>query len=222
MRGSLYRWSALILCLLLFWNTLSAAFAKPIKSDPNIVHGGCSALQDLLKQKPKYQPDKDILYDKAVGVKGRDDKGELGLTLIPLDYPGDPEVGAKSVCFAYLILTNLSEEGERASQVVELSYSQPKKEKYVLHARNLTTDKYIPHKQVQEATKSIGWQVELDETQQADPDNGRAALFIPDDNPELLGCAVKTASEHTFIVFGLALGGFFAGYIFGTIIFSWW
>ncbi len=220
------RWRTLpwLLCTLILWYVAAPCFAKPLESQSDITRSGNQALRDILREKPQYKPEKKIVYDKAVGVKGKDKKGPVGVTLIPLDQPGDPEVGAKPIAMGYLVFQDLDKEKPRDTQVVQLSYEQKEKDQYVLHALNLTTGQQAPDEQIAEITKNT-WQVELNETQQADRTNNNAAIWVPDDNDEAVCFAVKTTSEHTwFIVLAVAcaFGGFYIGYSFGTIFFNWW
>jgi len=147
------RWRGLpwLLCCVLLWYVAAPCFAKSLESQTDIVRGGSRALRDILRQKPEYKPDKEILYDKAVGAKGQDKKGFVGLTLIPLDQPGDPDVGAKPVTIGYLVYQDLGKEKPRDTEVLQLSYEQRERDEYVLHALNLTTGERVPDDQLAEA-----------------------------------------------------------------------
>ncbi len=204
----------LVGCVLMTWLTCHNVCAKPIRPDPNIAQGGCRALDDLLLQKSALKPNKKVLRDYALGIDAKDDKGPLGITLIPLLYPGDPAVRAKAIRLGYLVATDLSKNRQRGDQVLELSYSQPDKGKYRLHIGNLTTGKWISDKMVSQVVKRTEWFVKLNSSQQRDPQNGHSALYLPDGRQDVLAMVIKTKSERTW--WGLFPSRYLMGGLFGA------
>lgn len=211
----------LVLCTLLVWLTCYQAFAKPVKSNEKVADVGRDALKDALGRVPGYEGvGNKIAWDKAVAGVVKDDKGHFGMTLIPLDYPGEPKVGAKALTMGFIALTDLEKEQTRKPAVLAISMDQPKEDKFRMHLKDLNTGKQVPDDEIA-YNSMITWQEELNERQQADPSNHNAAMWSVDDNDSVAGLTIKTTSERTWVVVIIFLFSFAMGYFAGTAYFTW-